>query len=163
MTLLPQAVRGRQTGRDRAHVVDPGGLGGGDGIVVEEGLLAQHPEGRDHEVDVTEAVEDVVDRFLVGRRVEGVERDRLDRGGAGGGPTGEGGRDRGRVPDGGDDRPTAAGDEPIDDRLGDLGASTQHQHRLNRTDCVSHVPSDCRSSERAYWPMNQRHGTAELG
>jgi len=52
--------------RDRAHVVHVDRGTGGERIVVEHRLVAEHAEGDQRQVDVTEPCEHVVDEGVVG-------------------------------------------------------------------------------------------------
>ena len=71
--------RRRPGRRDGADVVDAGGVGGGLGIGVEVGLVAEHAEGQEHQVDVAVRSNTSPMTLACDGGVEGVEGDHLDR------------------------------------------------------------------------------------
>ena len=122
-------------------------------------LVAEHPGGHDHQVDVAEPVEDLVGEGRVAAGVGGVEGHRFDHVGTGRLASSAAVGEPGPLPPGQHHRPAPAGDQPGHDGLGDLGGSSEHEHGLGSPDGVDHDGGSVLSREwAAAWAGTPRSG-----
>ncbi len=139
VALGPEPLGHHQARRHRAHEVDAHGFGRRLRVGVEVGLVAEHAEGDQHQVEVGVAIEHPADDGGVRRRVERVEGHDVDRGAQG---------LAARRPH----RSTAAGSRTASTTVrhrrstrrrtvasGDLRGTAQDEHRLGRSEGVLHV------------------------
>ncbi len=101
-------------------------------------MVAEHPCGDEHEIDVAELVEDLVDEGTVTLDVRGLELDGLDDLGPCDGRPLTCLAQPPALSAGQHDGPAARCHQAVDDSLGDFGGAAEDEHRLRAADSVDH-------------------------
>ena len=141
MTLLLQAAGDRQPDRHRTCVVGGGEANGTVAPGFVDSLIAEAPERHDNHVEVSDPARDFVDERRMPSRVVGIEGQRGD------GTSACAAKGRGNVIE--DVEMTAGQDHGCASRPGEapgdghseIGATPEHQNRLDVSDGILHGPS----------------------
>jgi hypothetical protein len=148
--LFAQSPGHRDAYRHHARVVRLHDLERGGRVVGRNVCMAEHTEGDNDDVEVTDDRERVVDELRVTREIGRVERDGLDPRRARRAQLSRGTFETLRLAPREDDRPGAVTDQLVSDGDPEVGTASEHEQRLHGTNRVLHaaLPSGTRARRR---------------